>query len=339
MSSEILQVTNSGLYCEAGDFYVDPWKPVSKAVITHAHSDHARSGSRKYLCAESCKQVLRTRLGDEANIATLRFGESKQVGGVHVSLHPAGHILGSAQVAIEQAGKVIVVSGDYKRQSDPTCESFEPVRCHTFITESTFGLPVYRWPATDDVVADINEWWSTNQRAGKCSLILSYSLGKAQRIVASVDSSIGPILTHGAVENLNAAYRASDVALPETTAVMSASKDTDWTQALVIAPPGAAGSSWSNRLGKTSVAMASGWMQIRGNRRRRAMDRGFVLSDHVDWPDLLMTIRDTQAEEVWVPVPVIAAGIPQTQVLAQPLRVDALFPAGVHRNRIGRLVQ
>lgn len=299
MSPQLLQVTASGLYCADGDFFVDPWKPVARAVITHAHSDHARIGSSSYLCAADCKHVLRARLGEEAFIETANYGAATSIGGVKVTLYPAGHILGSSQVAIERNGQTIVVSGDYKRQDDVTCQSFEPVRCHTFVTESTFGLPVYRWPNPKEVFEEINAWWRENQATGKCSVLLSYSLGKAQRILAGVDNSIGPIFCHGAVENLNEAYRASAVHLPATASVINANRETDWSQTLVIAPPSVSGSNWMKRLGKVNLAMASGWMQIRGTRRRRSMDRGFVLSDHVDWSDLMRTIKETEAEEVW----------------------------------------
>ncbi|MEL7498983.1 MAG: ligase-associated DNA damage response exonuclease [Planctomycetota bacterium] len=291
----------NGLYCEPGDFYVDPWRPVDYAIITHAHADHARWGSKKYLAAETSRNVLRIRMGDQATLEFQPFGKPLTVNGVRVTFYPAGHILGSAQVKIEKDGYVVVVSGDYKRQSDSTCRPFEPVQCHTFVTESTFGLPVFRWPKTDDVFHQINQWWRDNQEQGKTSLLLAYSLGKAQRLLAGVDDSIGEIYTHGAVEKLNAGYRASGIALPETSYVGDVDlKTTAWNQSLVVAPPSAAGGPWRKRFGKTSVAMASGWMQIRGTRRRRSMDRGFILSDHVDWTELIRTIHETEAEQVWV---------------------------------------
>lgn len=301
MPEELLIATPSGLYCPQGDFYVDPWRPVDKAIITHAHADHARWGSKKYLAADTSSQVLRIRMGVDAKLDFQPLGKPLTIGGVQVTFFPAGHILGSAQVRIEKDGQSIVVSGDYKRQPDSTCLPFEPVRCNTFITESTFGLPIYRWPSSESVFTGINDWWRSNQAAGKCSMLLAYSLGKAQRLLAGVDASIGPIYTHGAVEKLNAGYREAGVAIPDTTYVGEVdAKTTDWTQTLVICPPAAAGSTWARRFGKVSVAMASGWMQIRGTRRRRAMDRGFILSDHVDWADLMQTIKQTEAENVWV---------------------------------------
>ena len=301
MHKPLLTETKSGLYCPQGDFYVDPWRKVDRALITHAHADHARWGSKKYLAADTCSQVLRIRMGAEADLEFQPLRKSITIGGVKVTFFPAGHILGSAQIRIERKGESIVVSGDYKRQADATCLPFEPVRCNTFITESTFGLPIYRWPSSESVFDGINQWWRSNQEQGKCSMLLAYSLGKAQRLLAGVDASIGPIYTHGAVEKLNAGYREAGIAIPDTTYVGSVdAKAIDWSQTLVVAPPAAAGTSWARRFGKISVAMASGWMQIRGTRRRRSMDRGFILSDHVDWADLMKSIQETEAENVWV---------------------------------------
>jgi putative mRNA 3-end processing factor len=297
----LLTVSEFGLYCEEGDFYVDPWKPVDRAVITHAHADHARWGSKRYLAADTCKEVLTIRMEPTATLDFMPLSQVQTIGGVKVSFHPAGHILGSAQVKIEKDGQSVVVSGDYKRQPDATCKPFEPIRCDTFITESTFGLPIYRWPSSESVFEGINQWWRSNQDAGKTSMLLAYSLGKAQRLLAGIDASIGPIYTHGAVEKLNEGYRAAGVAIPDTTYVAKMdAKKTDWSRGLIICPPGAAGSTWAKRFGKKSLAMASGWMQIRGTRRRKAMDRGFILSDHVDWHDLILTIKETEAENVWV---------------------------------------
>ena len=299
--SDLLTVTPSGIYCAEGGFYVDPWKPVDRAVITHAHADHARWGSKKYLTAATGRHVLQLRLGEKADVESLEFGESQTIGGVKVTLYPAGHILGSAQVKIERGGESAVVSGDYKRESDRSCRLFEPVRCNTFVTESTFGLPIYRWPEPELVFEQINEWWRSNQETGTCTMLLAYSLGKAQRLLTGIDDSIGPIYTHGAVEKMNLGYRSADIKLPKTTYVGDVdAKETDWSKALVVAPPAAIGGSWSRRFGKMSVGMASGWMQIRGTRRRRSMDRGFILSDHVDWESLLQTVKETEAENVWV---------------------------------------
>lgn len=301
MTPTLLESTPNGLYCSQGDFYVDPWRPVDRAIITHAHADHARWGSKKYLAADTSAEVLRIRMGDKADLEFQPLRKPITVNGINVTFYPAGHILGSAQVCIEKYGQRLVVSGDYKRQADSTCLPFEPVKCDTFITESTFGLPVYRWPTSDSVFSGINDWWRANQVAGKASLLLAYSLGKAQRLLSGIDATIGPIYTHGAVEKLNAGYRAAGVNLPDTVHVGDLdAKETDWSKSLIVAPPAAAGTTWARRFGKLSTAMASGWMQIRGTRRRRAMDRGFILSDHVDWHHLMQTISETEAENVWV---------------------------------------
>jgi putative mRNA 3-end processing factor len=297
----LLRTTEQGLYCEAGGFHVDPWLPVDRAVITHAHGDHARWGSRSYLAARPGERVLRTRLGPDARITTVQYGETVEMNGVRVSLHPAGHILGSAQVRVDHRGEVWVASGDYKTEPDPTCVPFEPVRCHTFVTESTFGLPIFRWTPQAEAFRDIRAWWRANREAGRASIIFAYALGKAQRVLAGLlGADDGPIFTHGAVERLNEDYRASGVALPPTTHAVSQPRGYDWSGALIVAPPSAGGSPWLRRFGAASTAFASGWMRIRGTRRRRSVDRGFVLSDHVDWPALLGAIAATGAERVLV---------------------------------------
>ena len=298
MTALIVQ-TREGLYCPAGDFHVDPWRPVARAVITHAHSDHARTGHAHYLASRDSEHVLRSRLGN-ISLQPLAWGETVNINGVSLSLHPAGHVLGSAQVRIESKGEVWVVSGDYKLQPDPTCAAFEPVRCDTFITESTFGLPVYRWREPAQIAADINAWWQGNADAGRASVLLAYSFGKAQRILASVDASIGTIVCHGAVEALNTAYRASGVSLPDTLAVSDLKDKTQIARALVIAPPSVQSSPWMRRFGDYSDAFASGWMALRGTRRRHAVDRGFALSDHADWPGLMDAIGATGASRVIV---------------------------------------
>jgi putative mRNA 3-end processing factor len=287
-----------GLHCPAGDFHVDPWRPVERAVITHAHADHARRGHGRYLAARAGEHVLRARLG-EAAIETLDYGEAVTLGDVRVSLHAAGHVLGSAQVRIEREGEVWVVSGDYKIEADRTCAPFEPLRCHAFVTESTFGLPIYRWRPPAETFANMNAWWADNARAGRASVVFAYALGKAQRILAAVDASIGPIVCHGAITPLNAAYRASGVALPETHPVTALDRASLAT-ALVLAPPSAQSTPWLRRFPDYSDAFASGWMQLRGTRRRRAVDRGFALSDHADWPGLQAAIDATGAETVIV---------------------------------------
>jgi putative mRNA 3-end processing factor len=273
---------------------------VDFAIVTHAHSDHARIGSRYYLCAEPGRGVLRERLGPEAIIEGLPYGKRITRNGVTVSLHPAGHILGSAQVRVEHGGEIWVASGDYKVQADPTCLPFEPIRCHTFITESTFGLPIYHWPAPQEVFRSINNWWRKNQEVGRTSVVFAYSLGKAQRVLAGVDPSPGPIFAHGAVTRLLSHYAAAGVELPALSEV-----DVETVRAaagcgLVIAPAATNGSPWLRRFGEVSTAFTSGWMMLRGARRRQALDRGFVLSDHADWDGLLDSIRTTGAERILV---------------------------------------
>jgi len=300
--ADLVVARPEGLYCPAGDFHIDPWRPVARAVITHAHGDHARPGSQRYIATTASEAVLRTRLGD-IDLATLAYGESIRIGDVDVSLHPAGHVLGSAQVRIARGGEVWVASGDYKTDADPTCVPFEPVRCDTFITESTFGLPIYRWTPPAEVFADIAQWWRGNAAASRVSLVYAYAFGKAQRILAGLAAAgatdVGPIVCHGAVEVLNDAYRRSNVGLPATLRV----DDVDpasLRHALVLAPPSAAGTPWLRRFGDVSDAFASGWMRLRGARRRRALDRGFVLSDHADWPGLNAAIESTGASRVIV---------------------------------------
>ena len=297
----------AGLYCPPGDFYIDPWRPVERALITHAHADHARRGHVHYLAAAPAEGVLRARLG-EIDLQTLPYGAAIDHFGVRVSLHPAGHVLGSAQVRLEHEGRVWVASGDYylagpdddSREDNATCAPFEPVRCHCFITESTFGLPIYRWQPQAVLFASIDDWWRGNAEAGRASLILGYSFGKAQRILKGIDRSIGPIYVHGAVEPLNQAYRAAGVALPPTRLVTDVSDKALLKRALVVAPPSVQNSIWARRFGDASDAFASGWMQLRGARRRRSVDRGFVLSDHADWPGLQRAIAATGAERVIV---------------------------------------
>jgi putative mRNA 3-end processing factor len=269
-------------------------------VITHAHSDHARYGNGHYLAAAPSAGVLRSRLG-EINLETLDYGERIVHHGVAISLHPAGHVLGSAQVRLEHGGQVWVASGDYKVAPDRTCAPFEPVRCDVFITESTFGLPIYRWCPDEQLYADINTWWARNVEHNRATVVACYSFGKAQRLLSGIDPSIAPIVVHGAVVPLNEAYRAEGVALPDTLRVSDVTDKSVFKRALVVCPPSAVGSPWLRRFGADAqTAFASGWMQVRGNRRRGGYDRGFVLSDHADWPGLLQAIGATGAQRVIV---------------------------------------
>jgi len=302
---DLVVETPEGLYCPPGGFHIDPWRPVDRAVITHAHADHARPGHAHYLATHDSAGVLRARLGADITLQTLAYGEAIEHQGVRISLHPAGHVLGSAQVRLAHEGRVWVVSGDYflsghADDANTTCPAFEPVRCDCFITESTFGLPIYRWRRQAEIFAEIDAWWRRNAEEGRCSLLLGYSFGKAQRLLAGVDAGIGPIVVHGAVEPLNQAYRAAGVDLPPTLHVSEVGDKKLLQRALVVAPPSVQNSSWLKRFGDARDAFASGWMQLRGARRRHGVDRGFVLSDHADWPGLLRAIEATGAQRVIV---------------------------------------
>lgn len=294
----VLRFTERGIYCPAGDFYIDPWRPVDRALITHAHADHARPGHQRYLCSDGTAPVMRHRLG-ALQVETAPFGETRRIGDATVSFHPAGHLPGAAQIRVEVGGEVWVASGDYKTTPDGLAEAFEPVHCHSFITECTFGLPVFNWQPQAEVAQEINAWWAACAAAGVTAMIGAYSLGKAQRIMAMIDTSIGPILTHGAVEGTNRVLRAQGLPLPETHQVTPDLDVKAFTGALVIAPPSALGSAWARRFGATSTGFASGWMALRGVRRRRAADRGFVVSDHADWSGLLDAVQSTGAENIY----------------------------------------
>ncbi|MCE9609173.1 MAG: ligase-associated DNA damage response exonuclease [Chthoniobacter sp.] len=288
--------TERGLFCAPGNFHIDPWKPVDLAVITHAHSDHARRGSRQYVTAEPGGLALQERLGPTARIETLPFGERSLRNGVAVSFHPAGHILGSAQIRVEYRGEVCVISGDYKTEFDGISGRFEPVRCHTFITESTFALPIYRWKPQAEIFLEINDWWRENQQKERTSVLFAYSLGKAQRVLSGLDASSGPIFLHEAVRKFVDVYARAGVILPGIESANAEKIKATRGRALVIAPASADNSPWLRKFGEVSTAFASGWMQVRGPRRRRSLDRGFVLSDHADWDGLLASIEATGAE-------------------------------------------
>ena len=295
-AADLLTATDRGLWCEAGGFFVDPWRPVDRALVTHGHSDHARAGHGAYLANEAAAPVIRHRLG--VTVETVRYGEVRRIGGVAVSFHPAGHVPGSAQIRIERGGEVWVVSGDYKVAPDRLSEPFEPVRCHTFVTECTFGLPIFRWRPEAEVMSGIDAWWAANRAEGRFSMLGAYALGKAQRLLAGIDAGAGPILTHGAVEAVTEVLRAQGVRLPPTIRVTPELDLKAHAGALVLAPPSALGSAWARRFGAASDAFASGWMALRGVRRRRSADRGFVISDHADWAGLNAAVGATGATRV-----------------------------------------
>lgn len=289
----VLTLSDHGLYCPAADLYIDPWRPVERAIITHAHADHARPGHQHVLATEPSWPLLQHRLGITTGQA-LAYGETLNIHGLRISLHPAGHILGSAQVRIEQGGEVWVVSGDYKRQADPTCTPFEAVPAHTFISEVTFGLPVYRWPPPATVFAEIRQWWEDCAERGQTAVLCCYALGKAQRVLQGMRDAHRPIYLHGAMQPLTQIYREAGVTMAPADPIPT--KGTDLAGALVLAPPSAVGTPWMRRFASASIGFVSGWMQLRGNRRRRGFDRGFVLSDHADWPGLVQTISEVNPD-------------------------------------------
>lgn len=288
-----------GLFCPAGGFYIDPWQPVERALITHAHGDHARSGSAAYLCTPPCAMLLRRRFGHEATIEQVPYGETTTLGDVRVSFHPAGHILGSAQIRLQSEERAWVVAGDYKRVADPTCDPFEVVPCDTFITESTFGLPIYRWDPTEQVVAELFEWWRSNEAERRTSVLFCYTMGKAQRILAELTRYTDKrVLVHGMMLSTIEAYREAGISMLAVEPATERPRGLSFAGELVLAPLSARGTPWMRRLGDVSDAFASGLMRVRGVRRQRAFDRGFVLSDHADWPALLQTVTDTGASEI-----------------------------------------
>lgn len=295
---ELVVATPRGLYCAAGDFYIDPWQPVNRAVITHAHSDHLRAGNAVCIVAAEGEAIARHRLPPDASLQPLAYGRALTIGDARISLHPAGHMLGSAQVRIEHAGEVWVVTGDYKRERDPTCAAFEPLRCHVLVSEATFALPIYRWQPPQQVVRGIFDWWQRNRERGVASVLYAYALGKAQRVLAELTAFTDePVFVHGAVGAITDLYRAAGVRmLPTLPATVS--KPREYAGQLVLAPPGAGGSPWIRRFGEHESGFCSGWMRVRGDRRRRSHDRGFVLSDHADWPSLLRTFDDCGAGRI-----------------------------------------
>lgn len=295
----LIQFTDKGLYCAQGNFYIDPWKAVDKAVITHAHSDHARWGSKYYLCHHFTKPLLQLRLGNNL-YESIGWNEPVYMNGVKVSLHPAGHIIGSSQVRVEYKDEVWVISGDYKTEDDGICGKFEPVKCNTFITESTFGLPIYNWKPQQEIYSNIQQWIIGNEQQQKNSVLIAYSLGKAQRVLEAASGICNNIYVHGAIWNTQEVLLANGFNLPLVKRITQATTKEDLKNAVIIAPPSADGSSWMKRFNPYATAICSGWMQVRGNSRRNNADAGFALSDHADWKGLLSAIQQTGAEKVFV---------------------------------------
>jgi putative mRNA 3-end processing factor len=295
----LLEFTDKGIYCSKGKFYIDPWKPVDDAVITHAHADHAYFGNKRYLAHYFSKEVLLYRLGD-IQLQTVPYGEKVIKNGVEISLHPAGHVIGSAQVRVEYQGEVWVVSGDYKVEDDGVSTPFEPIRCNHFISECTFGMPVYKWKPQAQVFNDINSWWRGNLQHGLATVVVGYSLGKAQRILQNLDLSNGKVYTHGVIENTNEALRRNGILLNPTERITSDTAKEDARNGIIIAPPSSVGTPWMRKFQPYSFGYCSGWMAIRGAKRRRAADRGFVLSDHADWDGLISAIKATDCESVYL---------------------------------------
>lgn len=298
--TQLLSLNENGLYCKEGGFYIDPWKPVKTAFITHGHSDHAREGHKHYYSTKSSIPILRSRLG-EINVIGADYSEEVEMNGVKVSFHPAGHVLGSSQIKVDNGKEIWVVSGDYKRDNDPTCEKFEVVECDTFITEATFALPIYRWPKIETVIDEINTWLTINKEEGRASIIFCYSLGKAQRLLAELTRVTNqPVYIHGALESMIQIYRDAGIQMLPTINATEQKKGFDFSKELVLAPPSAHRSNWMKRFGDSSSGFASGWMAVRAQKTQGGYDKGFILSDHCDWYDLIKTIKETQASTVYV---------------------------------------
>lgn len=298
-NSSFIQFTSKGIYCVPGKFYIDPWKPVDLAVISHGHGDHARWGMKKYLCHHFTKPILKLRIGEDINVQSASYGEVLNINGVKLSFHPAGHIVGSAQIRLEYKGYVVVFSGDYKVQNDGISTPFELVKCHEFITESTFGLPIYNWLPPKEYAEKMKSWVAQNRENGKTSVFVGYSLGKAQRIMKSLENS-GKIFVHSSIAKLNEAIESVGITLPnyETVNFYENFKETDGD--IVIVPPALLDSNVIKKIPNRATAICSGWMQVRGSRRWRSADAGFAISDHADWKGLLETVKATEAEKIWV---------------------------------------
>lgn len=296
---KIIEFTNKGIYCVPGRFYLDPWRPVDLAVISHGHGDHAKWGMKKYLCHHFTKPILQHRIGPDIEVQSLSYGEEIMINGVKLSFHPAGHIVGSAQIRLEYNGYVTVFSGDYKVQDDGLSTPFELVKCHEFVTESTFGLPIYNWLDPQQYAEQMKSWHLRNREEGKTSVFIGYSLGKAQRIMKAVEGC-GKIFVHNSVAKINEAITSCGVSLPEYEIVYFNEDLKKINNEIVIVPPALLDSNMIRRIPNRATGLCSGWMQVRGSRRWRSADAGFAISDHADWGGLLATVKATGAEKVHV---------------------------------------
>lgn len=295
----LLEVNDIGLYCPQADVYIDPWRRAERALITHAHSDHARQGHGLYMAHKHSEGILKHRLGN-IRLENVEYGQKIYMNSVEVSFHPAGHILGSAQVRLEYKGEVVVVSGDYKVTPDGVSAPFEPVKCHTFITESTFGLPIYDWKPDRTEFDALQRWWKHNAEEGICSVVFGYSLGKAQRILRNLDLTQGPVYAHGAIIETHKAMAHTGIEFPECLPVDKSIPKENFRKALVIAPPAADTENWLRQFVPFKTAVCSGWMALRGTRRRQNAHKGFAISDHADWKGLLYAIESSEAENILI---------------------------------------
>jgi putative mRNA 3-end processing factor len=301
MSDRLIRLTRSGLFCEAGGFHIDPSRGVELALITHSHSDHARRGSRHYVTPEDGVGLLKHRLGESIRVTGVRYGEKLRYGRATISFHPAGHILGSSQIRVECDGQVWVVSGDYKRQEDPTCRPFEVVSCDTFVSEATFGNPKYLWSCAKQAVREIHDWWMSNREQGRNSLLYCYAVGKTQRVLGGLaELTEESVHLWGEAVPITEIYRNQGVKLVPTVDLDSLSPREKVQGELIIAAHRFQYTDWLARLGDVESAFASGWMKTGAWGMRRSYDRGFVLSDHADWNDLVATVRATGARRVFL---------------------------------------
>lgn len=320
----MLRFTNKGIYCVPGRFYIDPWKPVDTAVITHGHADHARWGMKRYLCHHFTVPILKARISSDIAVQGIGYSETLTMNGVKISLHPAGHIIGSAQVRLEYKGKVVVVSGDYKTQDDGLSTPFETVKCHEFVTESTFGLPIYNWKTTEQQNSQLQQWVMQNRDKGKTSVLIGYSLGKAQRIMKALEG-MGPLYVHYAIARLNEAYEAAGISLPDYHQADFRDNIKQLNQGIVIVPPSLLDSNLIRKIPNKADAICSGWMQVRGARRWKSADAGFAMSDHADWNGLLDAVNGSGAEKVYVThgqTAVFAKYLNETGIQAEEIKTE-----------------